>query len=90
LQGAALRADPAIRFGVLPNGMRYQILRNATPPHNASLRLRFDVGSMYERDDQHGLDQYEAVTPADLQNAARRFLVDAKAWKLAIVPAAKS
>jgi zinc protease len=54
----ALRADPAVRFGVLPNGMRYQILRNATPPHNASLRLRIDVGSMYERDDQRGLAHF--------------------------------
>ena len=52
--GPALRPDPAIRFGVLPNGMHYEILRNATPPHNASLRLRIDVGSMYEHDDQRG------------------------------------
>lgn len=54
----ALRADPAVRFGVLPNGMRYQILRNATPPHNASLRLRVDVGSMYERDEERGLAHF--------------------------------
>jgi zinc protease len=54
----SLRPDPAIRFGMLPNGMRYQILRNATPPHNASLRLRIDVGSMYERDEQRGLAHF--------------------------------
>ena len=47
-----------MRFGVLPNGMRYQILRNATPPHNASLRLRIDVGSMYERDNERGLAHF--------------------------------
>jgi zinc protease len=38
--------------------MRYQILRNATPPHNASLRMRIDVGSMYERDDQRGIAHF--------------------------------
>jgi zinc protease len=36
-----------------------------------------------------GLAQYEAVTPADLQKAAQRYLVDAKAWKLEVVPAKK-
>ena len=55
---ADLRADPAVRSGTLANGMRYQILRNATPPQNASLRLRIDVGSMYEREDQRGLAHF--------------------------------
>jgi zinc protease len=53
-----LKPDPAVRFGVLPNGMHYEIMRNATPPHNASLRLRMDVGSMYEREDQRGLAHF--------------------------------
>ena len=34
------------------------------------------------------IDQYRAVTAADLQAAARRYLVDGKEWKLEIVPAA--
>jgi zinc protease len=53
-----LKADPAIRFGVLPNGMRYAIMRNATPPGQVSMRLRFDVGSLMERDDQQGLAHF--------------------------------
>src|SRR5579864_2224737 len=53
-----LAADPGVRFGVLPNGMRYAIMRNATPPGQASLRLRFDVGSLMERDDQQGLAHF--------------------------------
>jgi zinc protease len=53
-----LKPDPAVRFGSLPNGMRYQILRNTTPPHNASLRLRIDVGSLYETEDQRGLAHF--------------------------------
>ena len=50
--------DPAVRFGLLPNGMRYAILRNATPPGQASLRLRIDAGSLMERDDQKGLAHF--------------------------------
>ncbi|HEY3798352.1 MAG TPA: insulinase family protein [Caulobacteraceae bacterium] len=53
-----LKPDPAIRFGALPNGMRYEILRNATPPGQVSMRLRFDVGSLMERDDQQGLAHF--------------------------------
>jgi zinc protease len=55
---SGLRPDPAVRFGVLPNGMHYQIMRNATPPHNASLRLRIGVGSLYEREDQRGIAHF--------------------------------
>ncbi|RZJ85885.1 MAG: insulinase family protein, partial [Brevundimonas sp.] len=51
-------ADPAVRYGVLPNGMRYALLRNATPPGQASLRLRIDAGSLNERADQLGLAHF--------------------------------
>lgn len=50
--------DPAWRFGVLPNGMRYAIRKNATPPAQASLRLWFDAGSLMEADDQQGLAHF--------------------------------
>ncbi|HXQ16235.1 MAG TPA: insulinase family protein [Caulobacteraceae bacterium] len=53
-----LKADPSIRFGALPNGMRYAIMKNATPPGQVSMRLRFDVGSLMERDDQQGLAHF--------------------------------
>src|SRR3984957_14832130 len=53
-----LKADPSIRFGALPNGMRYAIMRNATPPGQVSVRLHFDVGSLMERDDQQGLAHF--------------------------------
>jgi zinc protease len=53
-----LPADPSIRFGVLPNGLRYAIMRNATPPGQVSMRLRFEVGSLMERDDQQGLAHF--------------------------------
>ncbi|WP_299173398.1 pitrilysin family protein [uncultured Brevundimonas sp.] len=51
-------ADPAVRYGLLPNGMRYALLKNATPPGQASFRLRIDAGSLMERDDQQGLAHF--------------------------------
>ena len=51
-------ADSNVRFGSLPNGMRYAILRNATPPGQASLRLRIAAGSLMENDDQQGLAHF--------------------------------
>jgi zinc protease len=50
--------DPRIRFGVLSNGMRYAIQKNATPPGQAALRLWFDAGSLMEADDQRGLAHF--------------------------------
>ena len=51
-------ADTNVRFGVLPNGMQYAILRNATPPGQASFRLRLDAGSLMENEDQLGLAHF--------------------------------
>jgi zinc protease len=50
--------DKAVRFGTLPNGVRYAILHNATPPRQASLRLRIDAGSLMEKDNQLGLAHF--------------------------------
>jgi zinc protease len=51
-------ADPDVRFGTLPNGMRYALRHNATPPGQTSLRLRIDAGSLEEADDQRGLAHF--------------------------------
>ncbi|MDO1558298.1 insulinase family protein [Brevundimonas sp. 2R-24] len=53
-----LAPDPAVRFGRLPNGMRYAIMHNETPPNQGVLRLRVDAGSLMERDDQRGLAHF--------------------------------
>ena len=50
--------DPRIRFGVLDNGLRYAIQKNATPPGQAALRLWFETGSLMEADDQQGLAHF--------------------------------
>ena len=51
-------ADPDVRFDRLPNGLRYAVLRNATPPGQASLRLVIGSGSLNESDDQQGLAHF--------------------------------
>jgi len=56
--GSDIPADEAVRFGQLPNGMRYALMHNATPAGAAALRLRFDSGSLQERDDQRGLAHF--------------------------------
>ncbi len=53
-----IQADPAVRFGALPNGMRYALVKNATPPGQASFRLRFDAGSLMETEAQLGLAHF--------------------------------
>ncbi|MDR3507989.1 MAG: pitrilysin family protein [Caulobacteraceae bacterium] len=53
-----LPADPAVRFGVLPNGMRYAIMRNRTPKDQVSMRFRLGVGSLDERDEEQGLAHF--------------------------------
>ena len=50
--------DSSVRFGTLPNGMRYALMHNATPPGQASLRLRIDAGSLMEAEDQRGLAHF--------------------------------
>ncbi|MFI4965992.1 MAG: M16 family metallopeptidase [Caulobacterales bacterium] len=49
-----LRWDPAIRYGQLPNGLRYAVERNATPKGAVSLRLGIATGSFDEADDERG------------------------------------
>jgi len=51
-------ADPAIKFGALPNGMRYAIMHNATPTGEVSFRLRIGAGSLMETDAQRGLAHF--------------------------------
>jgi zinc protease len=51
-------ADPEIRFGALPNGMRYAIRKQSIPKGQAALRLRFAAGSLMETDAQQGLAHF--------------------------------
>jgi zinc protease len=53
-----LTPDPAVRFGTLANGMRFAILKNATPAGETSIRLRIGSGSLRESDAQQGLAHF--------------------------------
>jgi len=50
--------DPAIRYGKLPNGMRYAIRRNAVPKGAGALRLQFEFGSIGEAEGERGLAHF--------------------------------
>jgi zinc protease len=50
--------DPAVRRGVLPNGLRYAILANPRPDGAASLRLLIKAGSFEEADDERGIAHF--------------------------------
>src|SRR3546814_351107 len=50
--------DPNIVFGVLPNGMKYALLKNSTPKDSVVIHMRFDVGSFAEAEDQRGLAHF--------------------------------
>jgi zinc protease len=52
--GAAVTPDPAVKRGTLANGLRYAVMRNATPPGAVSIRLAMDVGSYLENEDELG------------------------------------
>ncbi len=53
-----LPVDPAARFGVLPNGMRYVIYPNKEPQGRAALRLLVQAGSLHEQEDQRGVAHF--------------------------------
>jgi zinc protease len=53
-----LPADPRVRFGSLPNGVRYALMANSEPQGRASLRLLVEAGSLHETEEQRGLAHY--------------------------------
>jgi zinc protease len=57
-EGSDIPADPAVKWGLLENGLRYAILPNAEPPNRVSMRLFVDAGSLMENDDQQGLAHF--------------------------------
>lgn len=52
--GSDIPRDTAWQFGTLPNGLRYAVRRNGVPPGQVSIRVRMDVGSMFETDSERG------------------------------------
>lgn len=50
--------DPAVRHGVMPNGLTYYIRVNKYPENRAELRLSVNAGSVLETDEQRGLAHF--------------------------------
>ncbi|MEN9661823.1 MAG: hypothetical protein RL324_772 [Verrucomicrobiota bacterium] len=57
-EGSDLKPDPALRFGTLPNGLRYVIRPNQEPRDRASLRLLVNAGSLQETEGQRGVAHF--------------------------------
>ena len=55
---APLPIDTSVVRGILPNGLRYLIRRNAQPEKRAELRLVVNAGSILEDDAQRGLAHF--------------------------------
>ena len=47
-EASDIAPDPAVRFGALPNGLRYALLKNQLPPGAVSIRMSVDFGSLEE------------------------------------------
>ena len=47
-RGSDIPQDKEWIFGELPNGVRYAVRKNGVPPDQVSIRIRMDVGSMFE------------------------------------------
>ncbi|MEO5775026.1 MAG: insulinase family protein [Sphingomicrobium sp.] len=52
------KADPRVRFGTLPNGLRYAIMHNETPTDGVAMRLHLGSGALQERDEEQGLAHF--------------------------------
>ncbi len=50
--------DPAVRTGVLDNGLTYYIRQNDQPAQRAEVWLAINAGSLQEEDDQRGLAHF--------------------------------
>lgn len=57
-ESSDLKVDERVIYGELANGVRYAVMENDTPEQTASLRVRLDVGSFNETDDELGLAHY--------------------------------
>ncbi len=50
--------DKSWTFGKLDNGLRYAVKHNGVPPGQVSIRLRMDVGSLMETDEEQGFAHF--------------------------------
>ncbi len=53
-----LKPDPKIKYGQLPNGMRYAVMANEGPAEQVAIRLLINVGSQNEYDNERGIAHF--------------------------------
>ncbi|SKB83547.1 M16 family metallopeptidase [Sphingopyxis flava] len=53
-EGSDIPRDAGWLFGELPNGLRYAVRSNGVPPGQVSIRVRMDVGSLFETEKERG------------------------------------
>ena len=57
-QASDVPLDPAFKFGVLDNGMRYAIRRNTAPKGTALVRMEVKTGSLDESESERGFAHF--------------------------------
>jgi zinc protease len=57
-EASDLKPDPTVRFGVLPNGLRYAIKPNANPAGTVTVRIRIAAGSLHETEKELGVAHF--------------------------------
>lgn len=50
--------DPAVVYGILPNGFQYVLLKNATPSERVRVHMNIYAGSVHETEDEQGLAHF--------------------------------
>jgi len=69
--------DPAVKTGILSNGLKYYIQNNGKPADKVELRLVINAGSILEDDDQQGLAHFmEHMCFNGTKNFQKNELVD--------------
>lgn len=53
-EGSDIPPDKGWQFGTLENGLRYAVRKNGVPPGQVAIRVRVDVGSLMEGDNERG------------------------------------
>ncbi|MDB4474279.1 insulinase family protein, partial [Opitutaceae bacterium] len=57
-ESSDLPVDDTVRYGSLPNGMRYALKTNQEPRERTALRLLVEAGSLHEKENQLGLAHF--------------------------------
>jgi zinc protease len=77
-KGSDIPPDKEWIFGELPNGLRYAVRRNGVPPHQVSIRVAIDAGSLMEREGEKGFAHFNE----HLSFRGSRYVPDGEAKRL--------